>query len=141
MIEVEDLVKEYGRHVAVDGVSFSVARGAIVGVVGPNGAGKSTTLRILAGFLAATEGTARVAGHDVTSDSIAAWIAIHWPAEELILAKSTEYTGSLMVDGTGPETSPSGFVDSWLQTLVPQLPVVSWCNLRGDPDQRFMLQV
>lgn len=70
MIEVENLVKEYGRHVAVDGVSFSVTRGEIVGVVGPNGAGKSTTLRILAGFLAATEGTARVAGHNVTSDSI-----------------------------------------------------------------------
>ena len=70
MIEVNDLVKEYGRHVAVNGVSFKVARGEIVGVVGPNGAGKSTTLRILAGFLAATEGTARVAGHDVTGDSI-----------------------------------------------------------------------
>jgi len=78
------------------------------------------------------------AGWHVTSDSIAAWIAVHWPAEELILAKST---GGPMRDGIAPKTSPDGFVDPWLQTLVPQLPVVSWCNLRGDPDQRFLLQV
>ncbi len=65
MIEVENLTKRYGRHTAVNDVSFTVARGEIVGLLGPNGAGKSTIMRVLACFLPATEGTARVAGLDV----------------------------------------------------------------------------
>jgi ABC-2 type transport system ATP-binding protein len=65
MIEVENLTKRYARHVAVEGVSFSVQRGEIVGLLGPNGAGKSTILRILTGFMPATSGTVRVAGFDV----------------------------------------------------------------------------
>ncbi|MCS7090575.1 MAG: ABC transporter ATP-binding protein [Verrucomicrobiota bacterium] len=70
MIEVQDLTKRYGSRVAIHGVSFQVARGEIVGLLGPNGAGKSTTMRILAGFLPATFGTARVAGYDVALDSL-----------------------------------------------------------------------
>jgi len=65
MIEVRDLTKRYAGRVAVDGISFSVARGEIVGLLGPNGAGKSTTLRILSCFLPATSGSARIAGFDV----------------------------------------------------------------------------
>ena len=65
MIEVEKLTKDYGTVVAVSDVSFSVAKGEIVGFLGPNGAGKSTTMRILAGFLGATSGRLTVAGHDV----------------------------------------------------------------------------
>jgi ABC-2 type transport system ATP-binding protein len=65
MIEVEKLTKDYGSVVAVDDVSFTVARGEIVGFLGPNGAGKSTTMRILAGFLGATSGRVQIAGHDV----------------------------------------------------------------------------
>ncbi len=65
MIEVEKLTKDYGTVVAVSDVSFSVAKGEIVGFLGPNGAGKSTTMRILAGFLGATSGRMTVAGHDV----------------------------------------------------------------------------
>src|SRR5213082_4123010 len=65
IIEVENLTKRYAGNTAVEGITFSVQRGEIVGFLGPNGAGKSTTMRILACFLPATSGTARVAGYDV----------------------------------------------------------------------------
>ena len=65
MIEVEGLTKRYGRATAVDGVSFRVEKGEILGFLGPNGAGKTTTMRILTCYLPPTEGTARVAGYDV----------------------------------------------------------------------------
>ena len=65
MIEVEGLTKRYGRHTAVDNVSFRVQKGEILGFLGPNGAGKTTTMRILACYLPPTEGRASVAGHDV----------------------------------------------------------------------------
>lgn len=72
MIEIRNLVKDYGSFRAVRSVSFSVAKGDVVGFLGPNGAGKSTTLRILAGFLGATSGTVRVNGHDVVDEPLAA---------------------------------------------------------------------
>ncbi len=65
MIEVEGLTRRYGATTAVRDVSFQVGRGEVVGFLGPNGAGKSTTMRILAGALGATSGTARICGHDV----------------------------------------------------------------------------
>src|SRR6266566_8651536 len=65
IIEVENLTKRYAGHAAVDRITFAVQRGEIVGFLGPNGAGKSTTMRILACYLPATYGTARVAGFDV----------------------------------------------------------------------------
>jgi ABC-2 type transport system ATP-binding protein len=72
MIEVRGLAKRYGDHVAVDGVSFSARAGEVVGLLGPNGAGKSTVMRILAGYLCATSGTASIAGFDVTTQSMEA---------------------------------------------------------------------
>ena len=72
MIEVQDLTKAYGPVTAVDHVSFSVQEGEILGFLGPNGAGKTTTMRILTGYLPATSGTAKIAGFDVTTDSLAA---------------------------------------------------------------------
>src|SRR6266516_5049713 len=65
MIEVADLTKRFAGHTAVSSISFTVARGEIVGLLGPNGAGKSTTMRILSCYLPATSGTVRVAGLDV----------------------------------------------------------------------------
>ena len=65
MIEVQHLTKRYGRVTAVDDVSFRVERGEILGFLGPNGAGKTTTMRILTGYMPATDGTATVAGFDV----------------------------------------------------------------------------
>ncbi len=62
MIEVENLVKEFGTRRAVDDVSFTVEKGTVLGFLGPNGAGKTTTMRMIAGFLAPTAGTARVMG-------------------------------------------------------------------------------
>ena len=69
MIEVQSLTKRYATQAAVSDVTFSVARGEIVGFLGPNGAGKTTTMRVLTGFLPPSEGTARVAGHDIVTQS------------------------------------------------------------------------
>ncbi len=65
MIEVDNLTKRYAGHTAIDGLTFNVRPGEIVGFLGPNGAGKSTTMRILSCFMAATSGSAKVAGHDI----------------------------------------------------------------------------
>ena len=70
MIEVEHLSKIYGSTAAIQDVDFSVASGEILGFLGPNGAGKTTTMRILAGYIPATTGTARVAGFDVHEKSL-----------------------------------------------------------------------
>jgi ABC-2 type transport system ATP-binding protein len=70
MIRIENLVKAFGPKRAVDDVSFSVERGEVLGFLGPNGAGKSTTMRILACFMPASGGTARVAGYDVFRESM-----------------------------------------------------------------------
>ncbi|MBK7579631.1 MAG: ATP-binding cassette domain-containing protein [Myxococcales bacterium] len=81
MIEVERLTKDYGTVVAVRDVSFSVGKGEVVGFLGPNGAGKSTTMRILVGFLGATSGSVRIAGHDIAEDSLEARRSIGYMPE------------------------------------------------------------
>ncbi len=81
MIEAEHLSKSYGSFVAVRDVSFRVDRGEVVGFLGPNGAGKSTTLRILAGFLGATSGAVRIAGHDIVAEPAQARAAIGYMPE------------------------------------------------------------
>lgn len=65
MIEINNLVKKYGDHVAVDDLSLTVEQGKIYGFLGPNGAGKSTTMNIITGYLAATSGEVKVNGHDI----------------------------------------------------------------------------
>jgi ABC-2 type transport system ATP-binding protein len=70
MIEVENLSKTYGAACAVDGVSFEVGKGEILGLLGPNGAGKTTTMRVLTCFMAPTGGTARIAGFDILQNSL-----------------------------------------------------------------------
>jgi ABC-2 type transport system ATP-binding protein len=72
VIEVQGVTKRYGPFTAVDGVSFQVGKGDILGFLGPNGAGKTTTMRILTGYMPPTEGTARVAGFDVQDEPIEA---------------------------------------------------------------------
>jgi ABC-2 type transport system ATP-binding protein len=70
MIQVKNLSKAFGSHLAVDNISFKVEKGEIVGFLGPNGAGKSTTMRILTCFMPATGGSANVAGYDVFTESL-----------------------------------------------------------------------
>ena len=65
MIEVKNLVKKYGDHLAVNNLSFIIEPGKIYGFLGPNGAGKSTTMNIITGYLAATEGQVLINGHDI----------------------------------------------------------------------------
>ncbi len=72
MVIVDNIVKDYGDLRAVDGVSFEVKKGDILGFLGPNGAGKSTTMKMIAGFLSPTAGTASVAGFDVQKDPMEA---------------------------------------------------------------------
>jgi len=72
VIEVQHLTKRYGRVTAVDDVSFRVERGEILGFLGPNGAGKTTTMRILTGYMPASDGRAAVAGYDVFDQPIEA---------------------------------------------------------------------
>lgn len=68
MIEVRNLVKKYGNHLAVDHLSFTVEQGQIYGFLGPNGAGKSTTMNIMTGYLGATEGEVLINGHDILQE-------------------------------------------------------------------------
>lgn len=68
MIEVKNLVKRYGDHIAVNDLSFTIEEGKIYGLLGPNGAGKSTTMNMVTGYLASTEGTISINGHDILEE-------------------------------------------------------------------------
>lgn len=70
MIEARSLSKYFGSFVAIEDISFSIPKGQIVAFLGPNGAGKSTTMRILTGFLAASKGSAQIAGFDINKDRL-----------------------------------------------------------------------
>jgi ABC-2 type transport system ATP-binding protein len=85
MIEVNNLSKRYGRHLAVRDISFSVAKGEIIGFLGPNGAGKTTTLRMLTGYLPPSSGSATVAGFDIFRQSVEARKRIGYMPENVPL--------------------------------------------------------
>ena len=68
VVEVKHLTKKYGKHTAVEDLSFAVEKGQIYGFLGPNGAGKSTTMNIMTGYLAASEGEVLVNGHDIMNE-------------------------------------------------------------------------
>ena len=82
MIEVSHLTKQYGNHLAVDDVSFTVADGQICGLLGPNGAGKSTIMNILTGYLSATSGQVTVAGHHLPEEADAAKACVGYLPEQ-----------------------------------------------------------
>jgi ABC-2 type transport system ATP-binding protein len=81
MIETEQLTRRYGTLTAVDALSFRAEPGQVLGLLGPNGAGKSTVMRMIAGFLRPTAGTARVCGHDVRKESLKAKRALGYLPE------------------------------------------------------------
>lgn len=82
MIEVSHLTKQYGNHLAVDDVSFTVSDGQICGLLGPNGAGKSTIMNILTGYLSATSGQVTVAGHPLPEEADAAKACVGYLPEQ-----------------------------------------------------------
>ena len=82
MIEVSHLTKQYGNHLAVDDVSFTVADGQICGLLGPNGAGKSTIMNILTGYLSASSGQVTVAGHPLPEEADAAKACVGYLPEQ-----------------------------------------------------------
>jgi ABC-2 type transport system ATP-binding protein len=81
MIKTLNLTKNYDGLLAVDDLSFSVEPGEVLGFLGPNGAGKSTTMRMIAGFIAPTSGSASICGHDVGTDPLAAKAALGYLPE------------------------------------------------------------
>lgn len=81
MIQIENLVKRYGDHLAVDQLSFTVEPGKIYGFVGPNGAGKSTTMNVITGYIAASSGTVVIDGYDILKEPLAAKACIGYLPE------------------------------------------------------------
>jgi len=101
MIKTEHLSKRYDSLVAVDDVTFQVTPGEVLGFLGPNGAGKTTTMRMLAGFITPTAGTASICGHDITSDPLAAKASLGYLPEgaptygEMTVRKFLEFVADL----------------------------------------------
>ncbi len=81
MIQTQNLTKNYDGLMAVDNLSFSVQPGEVLGFLGPNGAGKSTTMRMIAGFIAPTSGSASICGHDIATEPLAAKAALGYLPE------------------------------------------------------------
>lgn len=96
MIEVNHLTKRYGKHTAVDEISFTVEDGCIYGLLGPNGAGKSTTMNIITGYLSATEGTVKIEGHDIAEAPAQAKACIGYLPEQPPLYQDMTVTEYLL---------------------------------------------
>ena len=92
LVVVDRLVKRYGPHAAVRGVSFAIEDGEVIGLLGPNGSGKSTILRVLAGYLPPSAGTVHIAGIDMAADSLAARMQVGYVPEDAPLYDSMRVT-------------------------------------------------
>jgi len=106
MIQTEGLTRRYGSLLAVDDLSFEVRPGEVLGFLGPNGAGKSTTMRMLAGFVAPTAGRARICGHDVSDQPIAAKRCLGYLPEGAPLYGEMSVGGFLKFIATLRELAP-----------------------------------
>ena len=98
MIEVKNLTKRYGDHTAVDHLSFQVEEGQIYGFLGPNGAGKSTTMNMITGYIASTEGTVVINGHDILEEPEEAKKDIGYLPEQPPLYMDMTVIGQRFVD-------------------------------------------
>src|SRR5438067_2039428 len=99
MIECEGLTKRFGTFTAVDHVTFSIARGSIFGFLGPNGSGKSTVIRMLCGILEATEGTAKIAGHNIAHENDAIKEMIGYMSQKFSLYDELTVNENLIFSG------------------------------------------
>ena len=124
MIQASSLTKRFGRHTAVDSISFEVGAGEVVGLLGPNGAGKTTAIRMLTGFLPPSAGTASVAGQDITRNSLAARREIGYLPESVPLYRDMRVKEYLLFRGRLKGLSKS--------TLRERLEdVLDQCELQG----------
>ena len=116
VIEVRDLAKSYGGIRALDGVSFDVRRGEVLGFLGPNGAGKTTTMKILTCFIAPTAGRARIAGHDTFADPLAVRRALGYLPEnaplypDMRVSEYLDFVGELRGLGRAARAAAAGRV-------------------------------
>ncbi|MDB4657895.1 ABC transporter ATP-binding protein, partial [Verrucomicrobiales bacterium] len=99
MIEVENLRKQFGTKVAVDGISFTVKKGEVLGFLGPNGAGKSTTMRMVTGYLPPTAGVITVGGENIETNEISAKSKIGYLPENAPLYSDMTVEGFLKFCG------------------------------------------
>jgi sodium transport system ATP-binding protein len=139
MIEVENLAKHFGAVRAVDGVTFGVRDGEVLGLLGPNGAGKTTTMRLLATILRPTSGTARIDGHDLLREPEAVRAAIGILPENwglygrLTPREHLRYFGRLYrMDGAG--------LDRRIDELIGALDMCEYADRRCDPFSKGMKQ-
>jgi ABC-2 type transport system ATP-binding protein len=124
LIEVQHLTKRYGRVTAVDDLTFRVERGEILGFLGPNGAGKTTTMRILTGYMPATEGKAMVAGFDVFDQPLEAKRRTGYLPEtpplypEMRVREYLEFVARLKIKGVSSSERRSRVEDAMRRTRV-----------------------
>ena len=124
MIEVQHLTKRYGRVTAVDNLNFRVERGEILGFLGPNGAGKTTTMRILTGYMPATEGKAVVAGFDVFDQPMEAKRRTGYLPEtpplypEMTVREYLQFVAKIKIKGISPAERRSRVEDAMRRTRV-----------------------
>ena len=129
MIEVSHLTKQYGNHLAVDDVSFTVADGQICGLLGPNGAGKSTIMNILTGYLSATSGQVTVAGHPLPEEADAAKACVGYLPEqpplypEMTVQEYLTFAAELkgVKKAERKEQVCRAARRTWLETVLPRL--------------------
>lgn len=100
MIEIQDCVKRFGSHTAVNGLSFAVGRSEILGLLGPNGAGKSTTIKMMVGLLRPDSGVIKIGGYDIARDPVEAKTAMAYvPEKSFIFEKLTAWEYLLFISG------------------------------------------
>jgi ABC-2 type transport system ATP-binding protein len=129
MIEVSGLTKRFGKLLAVDHVSFDVKEGEIFGFLGPNGAGKSTTIRMLCTLSRPTEGTAKVAGHDIVKEDGKVRESIGLVSEKMIMYNDLKAKENLKLFGKLYDI-PNDVLEKRIEKLLQFVHMEKWANSR-----------